>query len=113
MDKERRLSIQPKSLTLDWWDEVKKLNFTLECNWFFKDYDEQKEYAYIEIEVVSSQCYDDNEVWVDDVSLSDKFLADLCLEAEEEINGDLHTYEMWDWWIQKREIDKEYYNEVW
>jgi hypothetical protein len=52
-------------------------------------------------------------VWVDDVSLSDKFLADLCLEAEEEINNDLHTYEMWDWWIQKREIDKEYYNEVW
>jgi hypothetical protein len=52
-------------------------------------------------------------VWVDDVSLSDKFLADLCLEAEEEINNDLHTYEMWDWWTQKREIDKEYYNEVW
>jgi hypothetical protein len=52
-------------------------------------------------------------VWVDDVSLSDKFLADLCLEAEEEINSDLHTYEMWDWWTQKREIDKEYYNEVW
>jgi hypothetical protein len=54
-----------------------------------------------------------NEVWVDDVSLSDKFLADLCLEAEEEINNDLHTYEMWDWWMKKREIDKDYYNEVW
>lgn len=113
MDKERRLSIQAKSLVLDWWDEEKKLNFTLECNWLFKDYDEQEEYAYIELDVVSSQCYDDNEVWVDDVSLSEKFLADLCIEVEEEINNDLHTYEMWDWWIKKREIDKEYYNEVW
>ena len=113
MNKERRLSIQPKSLTLDWWDEVKKLNFTVECNWSFESYDEEEEFAYIELEVVSSQSYDDNEEWVDDVSLSDKFLADLRLEAEEEINSDLHTYEMWDWWIGNREVNQAYYNEVW
>ena len=113
MDKERRLSIQPKSLTLDWWDEVKKLNFTVECNWSFESYDDEEEFAYIELEVVSSQSYDDNEEWVDDVSLSDKFLADLRLEAEEEINSDLHTYEMWDWWIGNREVNQAYYNEVW
>ena len=113
MYKERRLSIQPKSLTLDWWDEVKKLNFTVECNWSFESYDEEEEFAYIELEVVSSQSYDDNEEWVDDVSLSDKFLADLRLEAEEEINSDLHTYEMWDWWIGNREVNQAYYNEVW
>jgi hypothetical protein len=113
MDKERRLSIQAKSLTLDWWDEVKKLNFTVECNWSFESYDDEEEFAYIELELVSSQSYDDNEEWVDDVSLSDKFLADLHIEAEEEINNDLHTYEMWDWWIASREIDKAYYNDVW
>jgi hypothetical protein len=113
MDKERRLSIQAKSLTLDWWDEVKKLNFTVECNWSFESYDDEEEFAYIELEVVSSQSYDDNEEWVDDVSLSDKFLADLRLEAEEEINSDLHTYEMWDWWIGNREVNQAYYNEVW
>jgi hypothetical protein len=113
MNKERRLSIQPKSLTLDWWDEVKKLNFTVECNWSFESYDDEEEFAYIELEVVSSQSYDDNEEWVDDVSLSDKFLADLRLEAEEEINSDLHTYEMWDWWIGNREVNQAYYNEVW
>lgn len=113
MDKERMLSIQAKSLTLDWWDEVKKLNFTVECNWSFESYDDEEEFAYIELEVVSSQSYDDNEEWVDDVSLSDKFLADLRLEAEEEINSDLHTYEMWDWWIGNREVNQAYYNEVW
>ena len=113
MDKERRLSIQAKSLTLDWWDEVKKLNFTVECNWSFESYDDEEEFAYIELELVSSQSYDDNEEWVNDVSLSDKFLEDLRIEAEEEINSDLHTYEMWDWWIASREIDKAYYNEVW
>ena len=113
MDKERRLSIQAKSLTLDWWDEVKKLNFTIECNWSFESYDDEEEFAYIELEVVSSQSYDDNEEWVDDLSLSDKFLADLRLEAEEEINSDLHTYEMWDWWIGNREVNQAYYNEVW
>jgi len=113
MDKERRLSIQAKSLTLDWWDEVKKLNFTVECNWSFERYDEEEEFTYIELELVSSQSYDDNEEWVDDVSLSDKFLEDLRIEAEEEINSDLHTYEMWDWWIACREIDKAYYNDVW
>ena len=113
MNKERRLSIQAKSLTLDWWDEVKKLNFTVECNWSFESYDDEEEFAYIELEVVSSQSYDDNEEWVDDVSLSDKFLADLRLEAEEEINSDLHTYEMWDWWIGNREVNQAYYNEVW
>ena len=113
MDKERRLSIQAKSLTLDWWDEVKKLNFTLECNWSFESYDDEEEFAYIELELVSAQSYDDDEQCVENVSLSDKFLADLRLEAEEEINNDLQTYEMWDWWMQKREIDKDYYNEVW
>ena len=113
MNKERRLSIQAKSLTLDWWDEVKKLNFTVECNWSFESYDDEEEFAYIELEVVSSQSYDDNEEWVDDVSLSDKFLEDLRLEAEEEINSDLHTYEMWDWWIGNREVNQAYYNEVW
>jgi hypothetical protein len=92
---------------------VKKLNFTVECNWSFESYDDEEEFAYIELEVVSSQSYDDNEEWVDDVSLSDKFLADLRIEAEEEINSDLHTYEMWDWWIACREIDKAYYNDVW
>lgn len=119
------LWIGENSLSFTWYSPTEKANFTAYCSWRFIDYDEIKEHVTIELELDNCQKWvefgvtpnvnedEDDMYWIDDISLSENFLRNLEKLAEQEINYAPSDYEMWEWYYNKCEQEKEYYDEIW
>lgn len=121
--KDEDLFVGKNTLSFTWYSPSEKTNFTADCNWRFVGYDDLNEHVTIEIELdncqkwvevgVTPNANEDDMYWIDDIPLSEEFLKRLEKIAEDEINTAPTEYEMWEWWENKLEQDREYYNEIW